>query len=101
MAAAAVRAAGVPFPMVVVMITPDIGVEVQLACRQCLCCRVCAAGYTAVQPNARCFKRHMCAAANTAADQGIHLQGAQNSCQRTMAAAARIHNLILIFNKNL
>ena len=43
---AAVGTARVTFPMVVVMITPDIGVEVQLTC-----------------------------------------------CQRTMAAAARIHNL--------
>ena len=73
MAAAAVRAAGVPFPMVVVMITPDIGVKVQLACRQCLCCRVCAAGYTAVQPNARCFQRHLGTTADAATDQSVHV----------------------------
>ena len=85
--------ARVPFPMVVVMITPDIGVEIQLTCCQCFCCCISAAGNTTVKPDTRIAECHLRTATDAAADQGIHLQGAQNSCQRTMAAAARIHNL--------
>ena len=91
--AAAVGTARVTFPMVVVMITPDIGIEVQLTCYQRFCCYISASGNTTVKPDTRIAERHLRTAANTAADQDIHLQGAQKSCQRTMAAAARIHNL--------
>ena len=90
---AAVGTARVTFPMVVVMITPDIGIEVQLTCCQCFCCCISAAGNTTVKPDTRIAERHLRTAANTTADQGIYLQGAQKSCQRTMATAARIHNL--------
>ncbi len=92
--AAAVGTARVTFPMVVVMITPDIGVEVQFACYQCFCCCISVAGNTTIKPDTHIAQCHLRTAANTAADQGIYLQGAQKSCQRTMATAARIHNLI-------
>ena len=85
--------ARVTFPMVVVMITPDIGVEVQFACYQCFCCCISVAGNTTIKPDTHIAQCHLRTAANTAADQGIYLQGAQKSCQRTMATAARIHNL--------
>ena len=49
--AAAVGTARVTFPMVVVMITPDIGVEVQFACYQCFCCCISVAGNTTIKPD--------------------------------------------------
>lgn len=89
---AAVGTARVTFSMVVVMIAPDIGVEVQLACCQCFCCCISVAGNTTVKPDTRIAECHLRTAANTAADQGIHLQGAQNACQRTMTAAIGVHD---------
>ena len=71
---AAVGTARVTFPMVVVMITPDIGVEVQLACCQCFCCCISVAGNTTIKPDTHIAQCHLGTAANTAADQGIHLQ---------------------------
>ena len=85
--------ARVTFPMVVVMITPDIGVEVQLACCQCFCCCISVAGNTTIKPDTHIAQCHLGTAANTAADQGIHLQCTQDACQCTMSAAASIHNL--------
>ena len=91
--AAAVGTARVTFPMVVVMITPDIGVEVQLACCQCFYCCISVAGNTTIKPDTHIAQCHLGTAANTAADQGIHLQCTQDACQCTMSAAASIHNL--------
>lgn len=91
--AAAVGTARVTFPMVVVMITPDIGVEVQFACYQCFCCCISVAGNTTIKPDTHIAQCHLGTAANTAADQGIHLQCTQDACQCTMSAAASIHNL--------
>ena len=85
--------ARVTFPMVVVMITPDIGVEVQFACCQCFCCCISVAGNTTIKPDTHIAQCHLGTAANTAADQGIHLQCTQDACQCTMSAAASIHNL--------
>lgn len=84
--------ARVTFPMVVVMITPDIGVEIQLTCCQCFCCCISAAGNTTVKPDTRIAECHLRTATDAAADQGIHLQGAQNTCQCTMAAAVCVYH---------
>ena len=78
--------ARVTFPMVVVMITPDIGVEVQIACYQCFCCCISVAGNTTIKPDTHIAQCHLGTAANTAADQGIHLQCTQDACQCTMSA---------------
>lgn len=75
------------------MITPDIGVEVQFACYQCFCCCISVAGNTTIKPDTNIAQCHLGTAANTAADQGIHLQCTQDACQCTMSAAASIHNL--------
>ena len=58
--------ARVTFPMVVVMITPDIGVEVQLACCQCFCCCISVAGNTTIKPDTHIAQCHLGTAANTA-----------------------------------
>ena len=85
--------ARVTFPMVVVMITPNIGVEVQFACYQCFCCCISVAGNTTIKPDTHIAQCHLGTATNTAADQGIYLQCTQDACQCTMSAAASIHNL--------
>ena len=56
--AAAVGTARVTFPMVVVMITPDIGVEVQFACYQCFCCCISVAGNTTIKPDTHIAQCH-------------------------------------------
>ena len=90
---AAVGTARVTFPMVVVMITPDIGVEVQLACCQCFCCCISVAGYTAIQLDACRCQRRLGAAANASADQCVHMQCAQDACKRAVATAVGIYHL--------
>ena len=79
--------------MLSVVITHHIGVISKASGNQRFCCCISAAGNTTVKPDTRIAECPLGTAANTAADQSIHLQGAQNSCQCTMAAAARIHNL--------
>ena len=79
--------------MVVVMITPDIGVEVQLACCQCFCCCISVAGNTTIKPDTHIAQCHLGTAANTAADQGIHLTVLQKASQGPVSAAIGIHHL--------
>ena len=79
--------------MVVVMITPDIGVEVQLACCQGLRRFVRIAGDTAVQLDARFFQRHLGTAADAAADERVHLHRCQQPRQRAVSAAIGVHHL--------
>ena len=61
--AAAVGTARVTFLMVVVMITLDIGAEVQFARRQCFCCCISVAGNTTIKPDTRIAQCHLGTAA--------------------------------------
>ena len=93
-AAAAVAAATALVVMVLtMMIALDIGVVQQIASDQGFHCAVGIAGNTAKKLDACSSQCHLGTAANTAADQGIHLQCTQDACQCTMSAAASIHNL--------
>ena len=91
MGTAAVIAAGVALAMVMVMvITPDIGIEIQLTRRECFHRRVCAAGHAAVELNARRSQSHLGTAANAAADQHVRMQSCQDPSQGAVAAALGI-----------
>ena len=92
-AAAAVIAAGVTLAvMMVVVIAPDIGVEGQIACQE-ICNRcVCITGASTVKLDTGLGQCHLCTAADAAADQNICVQRAQNTCQRTVTAAASVHH---------
>ena len=55
--------------------------------------RIRFTGHAAIQLYACRRKRRLGAAANTAADQCVHVQCAQNSCQCAVAAAVGIYHL--------
>lgn len=73
MAAAVMLTAIVAFTMIMV-IAPDVGIEAQIACQQILYSGVCIADAAAIQRNACLLECCLCAAADTAADQNIHIQ---------------------------
>ena len=70
-----------------------MGVIGQRSGSQRLCRLVRVAGYTAIQLDACCCQRRLGAAADTAADQRVHVQRAQNACQCAVAAAVGIYHL--------
>ena len=73
--------------MVVMVITSGIGIILQRALGQRLCCGVRGAGHAAVEPDARLSQRALRAHADAAADQGIRLSGFQESGQGAVPAA--------------
>ena len=77
----------------VVVAAPHIRVEAERAREQGGDRFVRAAGYAAVQADARLPERHLRAAADAAADQRIHAVGLQKARQRAMAAAVGIDDL--------
>ena len=89
-AAVAAAAALVMFP---VMGTRCVGIAGQLALRQSLCRRVGAASYAGIEPDASCRQRLLCAAADAAADQRIHMQRAEHPRECAVSAARCIHHL--------
>ena len=93
--AAAVGTARVTFPMVVVMITPNIGVEVQFACYQCFCCCISVAGNTAKQLNTTFGKCHLGTAPDTAADQNIRIQRMEKFGKRTVSLTVCVDDTTL------
>ena len=90
-AAAAVVTAGVTLAMMVVVIALHIGIKAKCASQQVGNCCICITAAAAVQCDACLCQCHLCAAANTAADQHICMQGAQHACQRAVTAAVGIH----------
>ena len=92
-AAAAVIAAGVVLAvMVVVVIAAHIGIVQQLALDQCLHGCVGLAAAAAEEADAGLCQRHLCAAADTAADQHIGMDSLQHAGQRAVAAAHGVHH---------
>ena len=76
-AAAAMIAAGVFLTVMMVMvITADVRIEVQRACQEQGDCFISVTANTAVKLDAGLLERHLCAAADTAADQHICLYAA-------------------------
>ena len=89
---AVVVATGVAFAVVVVVVTADIGIVIQLAGDKSQNCRVCAAADTAVELDASLGQSHLGAAANAAADQHVCMEGVQDTCQGAVTAAHGVHN---------
>ena len=69
---------------VAVMVAADVGVVAEGAGNQCLDRFVSGTGNAAEETDAGCCKRILCAAADTAADQRIHLIVEQEAGQRTV-----------------
>jgi len=94
MAAAAVVAAGMAFAVLVVMVAAaHVGVEVQLVGQQGLYSLVCLTGNAAVQTDVGGSQRHLCTAADAAADQNVGVQSVQHTSQRTVTAAVGVYHL--------
>ena len=92
-AAVLTAAAFVMVVMLTVMIALHMGIEIQLACQESFHSRVSIAGNTAVQLDICCSQSHLSAAADTAADQNLCVQGIQHSGQSAVAAAVGVHDL--------
>lgn len=91
--AAAMFAAGMPLALVMVVAALDMGVKFQGAMDQGFHSLVCLAGNAAVQTDAGCCQRCLGSAADTAADQGVHMQGIKNAGQCPVTAAIGVHHL--------
>ena len=94
MAAAAVLTAVVLFSMMVLpmMRTLYIGIISQVSFCQCLGSFISTAGHAAIELDSCRCQRHLCAAANSAADQCIHIQRSEHASQSTVTAAVGIYN---------
>ena len=93
-ASAAMITAYMAFAMVMVMMVAlDIGIEFQLSFQECCYCCICVARHATIQLNACLGQCHLCATADTAADQYICIQCAENPGQRAMTAAVGVNNL--------
>ena len=93
MAAAAVLAAAVVVAFVAVVVTVGVGVIGQGAGQQGLDGCVGRARDAAVQADAGSCQRGLGAAADAAADQGVHLELAQQGSQGAVALAVGAHHL--------
>ena len=78
--------------VMLVMVAFDIGIKGKLSFGKLFGCRVCTAGNAAEHLNACAFERGDCAAADAAANQRLHTQIFQETCQRTMSAAVGAHH---------
>ena len=94
-AATAVAAAGGPLCTmgVLVVVTSDDRIIVQLPCKESLYCLVAGAADTSVELDACIPQCHLCTATDAAADQGINPQPGQELRQSPMSEAVRIHDL--------
>ena len=94
MTAASIIATYTVFPMMmVVMITPYIWIEIQLAIQKSSNSSIRIARDTAIQLDASLCQCHLRSTANAAANQHICVQCGKNTCQRTMTAAVGINDL--------
>ena len=91
--AAAVIAAGMAFTVVIMVITPDIGIEVQDTGKEGFHRFIGVAADTAEQPDTGCCQRHLSTTADTTANEGIRIQSGKQGCQRAVTAAIGIYHL--------
>ena len=93
-AAAPVVSANMFFAMVlVVVVTLYIGIKVQLPFQESGNSVIRIAGYSAIKFDAGCCQSRLSAAADTAANQSIGIQCAQDACQGAVSAAVGIHDI--------
>ena len=92
---AVVMAAVMVFAVVMtVVVALRVGVELQIARRERLRRCVRGAGHAAVELDARFRERVARAHPDAAADQRVRLRRLQESGQRAVAAAVRVHDLL-------
>lgn len=84
--------ASMVFPMSM-MAALHIRLKHQLSCKQRVNRFICTAGHAAVKLNACFCKSSLCACANPAADQCVHIHCRQHPSQGAVAASLRICNL--------
>ena len=99
MSAAIVRAATVVTTavstvavLVIVVVALDVGVIAEIVRKKRLDCCIARTADTAVEFDARLRKRHLCATADTAADQYRYILLCEKSRKRTVTATVRIHD---------
>ena len=92
-ASAAMITAYMAFAMVMVMVVAlHIGIKFQLSFQErCYSC-ICVAGNSTIQLNASLGQCHLCASADTAADQYVCIQCTKNSSQCAMSTSVGINN---------
>lgn len=91
-ASASVVAAGMVM-IVVVVIAANAGVVRKLTHQQRLYRLICIAADAAVQLNIDICQRHLSAATDTAADQGVHTLCLQKACQCAVSVTGGIYHL--------
>ena len=79
--------------LVIVVVALDVRIIAEIVCKIRLDRCIARTADTAVELDARICKSHLCAATDPAADQGMYVLLCKKSCQRTVTAAVRIHDL--------
>ena len=83
-------------PAVMLMvIAPGIRIVFQMTFRQGSGCFIRRALYARIQLHTRLSQRHLSAHADAATDQGISVNGLQETSEGTVAAAVGIHHLFI------
>ena len=91
--AAAVAAAGVTLTvMMVVVVALHVGIVEEIALDQCLHRRIGIAADTAKEADACRCKRHLCAAADTAADQNVGAQALEDGGESAVSLSVGIND---------
>ena len=79
--------------MMTVVVTLCVGIELQIPLRERQCRCVCGPGHATVERDA-CFRKCVARAhADAAADQRVRLRCFQETGERAMSAAVRVHDL--------
>lgn len=95
MTAFAVMMTAAAFAMLMFMMgAPGIRIIIKIAIEERLHSRIGSAVYSRIQFDACLIEGHPGTAANTSADEHIHLQSRQETCQSSVAVARGIHHFL-------
>ena len=90
--ATAVITAGMTFAvMMVMMVALNIGIKAQIASQEVCDCCIGVTAAAAVKLNTSLGQSHLGTTTDTAADQNICIECAQNTCQSAVAAAIGVY----------
>ena len=64
--------AGMTLCMIAVMAALSVGIKIKNPLKECSDSSVAAAGYAAIEPDARLCKSHLCTAADATADKDLY-----------------------------
>ena len=91
---AAVAAAVVAF-FVMMVVTVHIWIKCKISCEECHNCIICTSRHAAIKLNPCFCQRHLCAPANAAVDQHIHLLFRKHTRQSAVTASLGADNLCI------